>query len=111
MILRIVLYVIVSWLVAAHFLRSGSLILMTLCLVTPLLFLLRRHWSLLLLQGMAYAAAAIWLVTAWQVVAERRFFGQPWLRAAAILLAVAAVSALAGMLLRGQAVAQRYRGR
>jgi len=108
--LQIVLYVIVSWLIAAHFLRSGSLIFAALCLATPLLFLLRRRWSLLLLQGLAYAAAAIWLATAWQVVAERRFFGQPWLRAAAILVAVAAVSALAGVLLRGPAVRQRYRG-
>jgi hypothetical protein len=111
MIPRIVLYVIVSWLIAAHFLRSGSLIFTALCLATPLLFLLRRRWSLLLLRCLAYAAAAIWLVTAWQIVAERRFFGQPWLRAAAILVAVAAVSTLAGVLLRGPTVQQRYRGR
>ncbi len=111
MILRIVLYVIVSWLIAAHFLRSGSVIFTALCLATPLLFLVRCRWSLLVLQCLAYAAAAIWLVTVWQVVGERRFFGQPWLRAAAILVAVAAVSALAGVLLRGPAVQRRYRGR
>lgn len=111
MVLRIVFYVIVSWLIAAHFLRSGNLILAALCLVAPLLFVLSRRWSALLLQGLAYAAAVIWLVTAWQVVAERRFFGQPWLRAATILVAVAAVSALAGVLLRGSIVQHRYRGR
>jgi hypothetical protein len=111
MIFRIVLYVIVSWLIAAHFLRSGHLLPMALCLATPLLFLVRRRWSLLLLQCLPYVAAAIWLLTAWRLVAERRFFGQPWLRGAAILVVVAVVSALAGVLLRGPAVQQRYRGR
>jgi hypothetical protein len=111
MILRIALYVIVAWLIAAHFLRSGSLIPMALCLATPLLFLARRRWSLLVLEGLAYTAAAIWLVTAWQLVAERRLFGEPWMRAAIILLAVAAVSALAGVVLRGTSVRRRYRGR
>jgi hypothetical protein len=43
MILRIILYVIVSWLVAAHFLRSGGVIFTALCLATPLLFLPRRR--------------------------------------------------------------------
>ena len=107
----VVLYVIVSWLIAAHFLRSGSLLPMALCLATPLLFLVRRRWSMLLLQCLPYLAAAIWLLTAWQLVAERRFFGQPWLCDAAILVAVSVVSALAGVLLRGPAVQQRYRGR
>jgi hypothetical protein len=28
----------------------------------------RRRWSLLILQWLAYVAAAIWLATAWQIV-------------------------------------------
>lgn len=105
------LYITVTWLIAAHFLRVDSLVPTALCLVTPLLFFVRRRWSLLLLQWLAYAACAIWLGTAWQIVAMRRAFGQPWLRAGIILGAVASVSALAGLLLRGSAVRERYRGR
>jgi hypothetical protein len=111
MIARIVLYVIASWLIAAHFLRAGNPVAVALCLAVPLLFFVRRRWSLLLLQVLAYAAAVAWLGTAWQIAAARRVFGEPWLRATLILLAVAAVSMLAGLLLRGRVMRQRYRDR
>ena len=111
MIPRISLYVAAALVIAAHFLRVGNMIGVALCLATPLLFLVRQRWSLLLLQGLAYVAAAIWLVTAWQIAAMRASFGQPWLRAALILVVVAAISALAGGLLRGRSLQMRYRGR
>ena len=50
MIVRITLYIIATWLIAAHFLRAGSLILTALCLATPLLFFIHQRWSLRLLQ-------------------------------------------------------------
>jgi hypothetical protein len=111
MIARITLYVIASWLVAAHFLRTGSLVPTALCLAAPALFFVRRRWSLLLLEGLAYAAAILWLGTAWQLVALRLSFDRPWLLGAVILVTVAAVSVLAGILLRGATPQRRYRGR
>jgi hypothetical protein len=111
MIAKVTLYIIAAMLIAAHFLRTGSLIATALCLAAPALFLVRRHWSLLLLQWLAYGAAAIWLETAWQIAVTRRAFGEPWLRAALILAAVAAVSVLAGFLLRSSALQERYRRR
>ncbi len=111
MIARIAFYIVAACLIAAHFLRMGNLVATALCLATPALFLLRGRWSLLLLQGLAYGAAAVWIETAWEIAAMRRAFGEPWLRAALILAAVAAVSALAGLLLRGVAVQERYRRR
>ena len=106
---RIVLYVIASWLMAAHFLRAGDLIATALCLAAPVLFFLRYHWSLIVLQGLAYVAAAIWLETAWRIVAMRRLFGEPWLRSAFIIGAVAAITVLAGVLLNGKSLRARYR--
>ena len=103
MIARIALYIIVSLLIAAHFLRMGNTIAVALCLAAPLLFLVRQRWSLLLLQWLAYVAAAVWLATAWEIVATRWSLGEPWLRSAAILLAVAALNMLAGGLLRSRA--------
>jgi hypothetical protein len=102
MIARIALYIIISWLIAAHFLREGHVIAVALCLAAPLLFLVRQRWSRLLLQGLAYAAAAIWLAKAWEIAATRSSLGEPWLRAAAILVAVAAINLLAGGLLRSR---------
>jgi hypothetical protein len=103
MIARIALYVVISWLLAAHFLRMGHVTAVVLCLAAPLLFLVRQRWSLLLLQWLAYAAAAVWLAKAWEIVAARWSSGEPWLRAAAILLAVAGINMLAGGLLRSPA--------
>lgn len=107
MVVRISVYVLAALLIAAHFLRFGNLLGVAICLAAPLLFLARRRWSLLLLEGLAYVAAIIWLWTAWQIAMERSPFGQPWLRAALILGAVAAVSALAGGLLRSKAMQLR----
>ncbi len=108
MIARIALYTVAACLIAAHFLRMGALVATALCLATPALFLVRRRWSLLLLQGLAYGAAAVWVETAWQIADMRRAFGEPWLRAALILAAVAVLSVLAGFLLRGAAAQARY---
>ena len=74
MISRISLYVVAAALSAAHFLRVGNMVAVALCLATPLLFLVRRRWSLLILQWLAYVAAAIWLATAWQIVDMRLAF-------------------------------------
>lgn len=106
--LRIVVYVLASWLIAAHFLRVDDLGLVALCLAAPILFLIRRRWSTWLLQGLAYIACAIWLLTAWQIVSLRLAFGQPWLLSAAILLSVAAISMGAGLLLRSRAIPGGY---
>jgi hypothetical protein len=111
MFARISLYIIAALLIAAHFLRVGNFIGVAFCVATPFLFFVRQRWSLLLLQALAYAAALVWLVTAWQIAAERLAFGQPWLRAALILVVVAAVSALAGGLLRSRTLQARYGGR
>ncbi|MFY9894065.1 MAG: hypothetical protein WAK63_08010 [Xanthobacteraceae bacterium] len=111
MITRVLLYVVAAVLIAAHFLRVGDLVVVALCLATPLLFLLRRRWSLLVLQWLAYVAAAIWLAAAWQIVEMRMAFGEPWLRAALILIAVAGFSMLAGLLLHNNVMQVRYRGR
>ena len=98
-------------LIAAHFLRVGNLLGVALCLAVPMLFFVRQRWSLTLLQSLAYVAAGLWLWTAWQIAMERMSFGQPWLRAALILAAVAGVSALACILLRSQSLQLRYRDR
>lgn len=51
--LRIVVYVLASWLIAAHFLRADELVIVALCLAAPLLFFVRQSWSVLVLQCLA----------------------------------------------------------
>ena len=108
MLARIIIFIVAAVLLAAHFLRAGNLALAAFCLLLPLLFAWRRHWSLVALQVFAYAAAMTWLVAAVELVVERQAMGRPWLLAAGILATVAAYTVLAGILLRAKSLRQRY---
>jgi hypothetical protein len=99
-----------GWPPDAALVPSGRRALL-LCLSSPLLFLVRRYWAVLVLQGLAYVAALLWAVTAWQIVSIRLALGEPWLRAGIILLAVAAFTASAGALLRSRTFQKAYLGR
>ena len=109
MALRIALFVAAALLLGAHFLRQGNLAMVALCLAAPLLFFYHRRWVLLLLQVMAYGAAATWIVTLLHVVEQRQLTGRPWTAAAAILASVALLSLVAGLLLNSRSLGERYR--
>jgi len=108
MLFRIILYSLAALLMGAHFLRTGNLVMVLICIAAPLAFLHRRQHSLALLQALAYGAAVTWLYTAWQLVQARLAHGQNWMLAAAILGAVAAFSLLAGLLLNSRVMRERY---
>lgn len=102
------LHTLSAVLVAAHFLRSGQIVLSVLCLLTPLLFLHRKRISLIALQIFSYAAVVVWLHTAGRLIMVRVALGQSWKAAATILGAVALVTLIAGLLLNGKAIRSRY---
>jgi len=108
MSMRIIIFVTAALLLGALFLRAGNLALVALCLAAPLLFLWRQRWSLILLQLLAYCAAAIWIAAAVQLVQMREQLGQPWTVAAIILGSVALLTLLAGLLLNSRAIRERY---
>ena len=108
MLLRVVLVSLAALLLAAHFFREGSFLLVALCVGTPLLFLWRKRWSLLLLQLAAYASAAMWVVVAIRLVEVRRQTGRSWTAAVLILGAVALFTAVAGALLNSRAIRERF---
>ncbi len=102
MILRVILYVLASWVLAAHFLRQGMLLPVLVCVAMPLLFLVRKPWSRVVLQAFIYGATMVWLFTAVELARERVAEGLPWMRAAAILGVVALVSLCAGLALNSR---------
>lgn len=108
MILRISLFVTAALLLSAHFLRAGNLLMMALCAAAPLLFLWRRRGSLVLLQILAYGAAATWIVVAARLAQVRQQTGQAWTAALIILGMVALFTVLAGLLLNSRAIRERY---
>jgi uncharacterized membrane protein HdeD (DUF308 family) len=108
--LRVILYVIAALLIAAHFYRGGNFLMVVLCAAAPLLFLWKHRASLIVLQVLAYVAAAMWVMTAVELVQYRQSIGRPWTAAVVILGTVAAFSVVAGALLNSRKTWQRYRG-
>jgi hypothetical protein len=74
---------------AAHFLRSVSLLPMLLCLVLLRLLWVRRPWATRTLQIALLLGAAEWIHTAIVLVPARQALGEPWERMATIFEIVA----------------------
>ncbi len=108
MIVRVSLFVFASLLLAAHFLREANAAAVLVCLAAPLLFLVRKRWSLHVLQALAYVAAAIWIMTATQLAHERLALGLPWQRAVAILAGVALLNVVTALLLNSRGIKSKY---
>jgi hypothetical protein len=82
---------------AAHFFRADQTAMMMICLVSPMLLLIRRTWATRLLQIVLVLGALEWVRTTMQIHAVRIEEGKDWLRMAIILLSVAAFTFLSAM--------------
>jgi hypothetical protein len=105
---RVIPVVLAFLLLAVHFLRGGALTLVVACLLFPVLLVVRRRPVLRLVQAMLYLGAGVWILTASVVGRQRVAVGEPWLRMALILGAVALFTIWAGILLNGSRVKERY---
>jgi hypothetical protein len=108
MIPRVSLYIVAALLIAAHFLRQGSMVLTAVCVLAPLLFFYRRRWSLIVLQLAAYLSAGTWAVALFSIVQQRLAEGRPWTVAAIILGTVIALTVAAGVLLNSRSITEKY---
>lgn len=108
MFIRIFLYSLAAVILAAHFMRDGNLLLVSFCLLAPLLFFYRHRWSLLLLQLLAYCGGLVWLWTAYYFVELYKVRGMPWTKTAMILGGVALFTFLVGLLLNSRSMRDRY---
>jgi hypothetical protein len=87
-------------LLAAHFMRSGTFPMVLMAMGFPALLFLRRTAARVAVQVGLLFCAGVWLLTALTLATARLRMGQPWLRMALILGAVAALSVVAGVLLQ-----------
>ena len=106
--LRYIPVILAAILLAAHFLRSFSLLSMTLCLIAPFLLLIKKRWSLLTLQLLTIPAALTWLVTLSGIIEQRIFEGRSWTASAIILGVVALFTLFAGWLLNSLQVKEKF---
>jgi NAD-dependent dihydropyrimidine dehydrogenase PreA subunit len=103
----IILSIVSSLLLGAHFLRIGDLGLAVATALIPALLLIRQRWSTQVVGILMIAAGIEWVRTLGRIAAFRIQHDEPWLRMALILGVVVVVSwAAAWHLLR-----HRYRAR
>ncbi|MFA6029817.1 MAG: hypothetical protein WC969_08190 [Elusimicrobiota bacterium] len=99
-------------LLAAHFLRWGKYGAVAVCFFIPSFALVvRRRWSLRLLQGLLGLGTLVWMQAGVRFGVERLQHGEPWMRMAVILGSVAGFSAVAAWLLEQPPVLSKYQNR
>ncbi len=89
-LLQLLPVLVSALLIAAHFLRSGNLLLVVLSLAIPLLLLIRHRLAVRLAQTALFLATLQWLRTAATLSILRSDLGLPWVRMAVILGAMSA---------------------
>ena len=92
----------------AHFMRGSEPFLTIVCILTPFILLIKKRFSLILVQVMAYAGGSVWIYTIIEIARRRIEYGQPWIRMAIILGAVALITVLAGLLLNSRKMKEKY---
>jgi hypothetical protein len=106
--LRIAPLLLAAGLLAAHFLRTYSLAPMLISLAAPLLLLVKRPWSLRLLQALTVVATLIWMATLYGIIQQRNLEGRSWAASGVILGLVAAFTLYAGWLMNSSLVKSAY---
>ena len=101
--------VILSFLMlAAHFYRSGQVVLAAICVALLILLFFRKPWVPKLFQILLILGALEWLRSLYYFAAMRIAWDQPWTRLAIILGTVALFTALSGLVFNSKAVRARY---
>jgi hypothetical protein len=107
-LLRLIPVILSFLLLAAHFYRSGQVVLTAICVAFLCLLFFRKSWVPKLFQILLVLGALEWLRSLYYFASMRIAWDQPWTRLAFIIGAVALFTALSGFVFRSKAVRARY---
>lgn len=110
-LIRLLLVIFSSLLMAAHFSRADQTGLALVCLVLPLLLFIKRRWVAIVFQVLLLIGSIEWLQTTLRIVAIRQAQGQPWTRLVIILGSVALITALSALVFESRRLKERFRDR
>jgi len=96
-------------LIAAHFYRSGSLLLTVGSLLILLLLFTKSHWTPRIISVFLLLSAAEWARTMLVFIEQYQEAGISWTRLAIILTSVSLFTALSPLAFRTTAMKNRYR--
>ena len=98
-------------LIAAHFYRSGSLLLTSVSLIFSLLLIFRKHWVPRLVTVFLLLSAAEWLRTMLVFIEQYQEADKSWTRLAIILTSVSLFTALSTLTCKTPAMQKKYNTR
>ena len=107
----LILPILSSVLLAAHFSRVQLDWPAIIALLFPLVLLIKRSWIIRIYQGYLIGGAIIWIERLLYLRSVRIDEGQPWIRLALILGAVALITLLSAFLLQNKKVWKVYQSR
>ena len=107
-VLKLIPVILSFLLLAAHFYRSGQIVLAVACVAMLFVLFFRKSWVPRLFQLLLVLGALEWLRSLYYFAAMRIAWDQPWTRLAIILGAVALFTALSGLVFSNKAVRARY---
>ena len=107
-VLKLIPVILSLLLLAAHFYRSGQIVLAVACVAMLFVLFFRKSWVPRLFQLLLVLGALEWLRSLYYFAAMRIAWDQPWTRLAIILGAVALFTALSGLVFNNKAVRARY---
>lgn len=106
--LRLLPVIFSCLLLAAHFSRNDIMLLTLLSMTLPFLLLVRRPWVPRLFQVLLVVGALEWIRRLIALALERQGAGEAWVRMAAILGVVAALTASSALVFRAGGLKGRY---
>jgi hypothetical protein len=103
------LSIIISFIIlAAHFMHAGQMNLVYLMLALPFLLFFKKSWVPWFFQAVLLLGAVEWLRTLYFMTQVRIEYGEPWMRMAIILGAVALFTALSSLMFWNKKLSARY---
>ncbi len=105
---RMLLLILSSLVLGAHFLRRGQVFLTLICVAIPFLLLIRKRWVLVVVQVLMYAGSLLWLATLVPLAIQRMGSGEAWLRMTLILAVVALMTLGSGLLMNSKTLRDKY---
>jgi hypothetical protein len=102
--------VIFSFLIlSAHFSRIDILIFSILCLLLPLVLIIKKSWVVKLVQTLLVLGSFEWIRSIFNYVIERQSIGEPYIKLVIILGLVAVFTGLSTLVFKNHFLKERYK--
>lgn len=108
-LVRIIPVILSFIILAAHFQRIYMFALSYLILLVPFILIYKKPISVRIIQGILILGSLEWIRIIFVYSAQRSYYGEPWIRLAVILGAVAVFTLLSSLCFRNKTIKGIYK--